>query len=69
MKGYIIVSIGNDSSEDYICATGYDDNVRRVFFNKKTANRFIKTLNKAFREDNHSNPYEFTLEEVEIVTD
>ena len=69
MKGYIIVSIGNSSDEDYICATGYDDHVRKVFFVKKTAQKFMKQLNKDYKLDEHENPYDFTLEEVEIITD
>ena len=69
MKGYIIVSIGNDSNEDYICATGYDDNIRKVFFSKKIALQFIKQLNKDYRLDEHENPFHFTVEEVEIITD
>lgn len=69
MKGYIIVSIGNSSEEDYICATGYGDHVRKVFLKKKTAEEFCKSLQTDYDIDDPENPYEFKLEKVEIVKD
>jgi hypothetical protein len=41
MKGYIIISIGNDPEDDYICATGFNDHIRKVFLNKKSAEKFL----------------------------
>jgi hypothetical protein len=67
MKGYIIISIGNDPEDDYICATGFNDHIRKVFLNKKSAEKFCEDLQKSFDEDDCDNPYEFRLEEIEII--
>jgi len=69
MKGYIICSIGNNRSEDYICVTGFDDNIRKVFFSKEKATKFCKKLQKQYDLDDPDNIYEFQVKEVEIITD
>jgi hypothetical protein len=74
MKGYIIISIGNCVEDDYICATGFDDDgfdddVRKIFINKATAEKFCKNLQRLYDLDQPDNPYEFRLEEVEIIED
>jgi len=67
--GYIIVSIGNQVSEDYICARRFcsSDN-RQVFLNLKDAEEFCKELQTEYDLDDPDNPYEFKIEEVDVVT-
>lgn len=67
MRGYIIISIGNSSEEDYICVTGFDDHIRKVFLAKDVAEKFCDDLQRLYDADDPDNIYEFRLEEVEII--
>lgn len=69
MKGYIIVSIGNSSDEDYICVKEFGGRMRKVFLKKRSAVKFCKELQKQYDEYDPKNLYEFSLEEVDIVTE
>lgn len=70
MKGYIIVSYGDDRSEDYIARhPEYDSPWGRkaVILNKAKAERLCKKLQKEYDMDQHYNLYAFEVEEIEII--
>jgi hypothetical protein len=67
MKGYIIISVGNDPQDDYVCASEYGKDIGLVFKNKTTAEKYMKRIQKA--HDKHNDVYNFFLQEVEIIED
>ena len=62
--GYIIVSYGDDSSQDFIAGYGKR---RQVYLKKSEATKAYKALQKEYDEDDPNNPYDFQLEEIEII--
>lgn len=60
-KCYVIVHIGNDSSEDEFAIN------KKIYLNKNKAKQDCINLQKYYDEDDKNNPYEFQVKTLELV--